>query len=294
MTGIVLQLQQLAADGETSAGDLIRKARMVATKLKLTEFNDWLGHELHGYSAETKVPEYRVMHGDLRARNPMNGVLMPVRFDPDLTEKFSRVECRESIGSLEELLNAESDSLQVPFMPRELAIVHSLMDEFDRTWVLPFRRISPSQLTAIVDRVRSTILDWALELEAKGILGDEMTFTPDEQQRAANIHIGSFQGILGDVTHSTVSQNLEMNVSRNDFESLREMMLGMKIPDVEVGNLKTALDADDPPKEKGHLGERVSGWIGGVAGKIASGSYKLAMDAAMERITHGIWQYYGF
>jgi hypothetical protein len=177
-------------------------------------------------------------------------------------------------------------------MPRELEIVQSLFDEFERTWVLPFRRISSSQLTPIIDRVRSTVLDWALELEAKGIMGKDMTFTPDEQNRASNIHIGSFQGILGNVTNSSVSQNLEMNVSHNDFESLREMLLGMKIPEAEISSLKSALDEDEPPKDKGRLGARVSGWIGGVAGKIASGTYKLAMDAAREQITRGISQYY--
>jgi hypothetical protein len=90
MAGIVLELQRLAADGTTSAGDLIRKARMVATKLKLADFNGWLGHELHGYPPEARVPDYRVLHGDLRARNPANGVLMPIRFGPELTETFSR------------------------------------------------------------------------------------------------------------------------------------------------------------------------------------------------------------
>jgi hypothetical protein len=294
VAGIVSELQELAANGNTSISELIRKARMVATKLKLSEFNEWLGHELHGYPSNAKVPDYRVIDGDLRARNPVNGVLMPIRFDAELTEKISRVEILQPIGTLEDLLNAEAESLQVPLTPRELQFVHRLMDDFHRSWVLPFRLVSPTQVTTIVDGVRNRILDWALELESKGIVGNGMTFSQDEQKKAANINIGSFQGILGDVSHSSVSQNLEMNVTRNDFDSLREMLLGMKLPEEEVTNLKAALESDAPPKEKGHLGKRVSEWFGGVAGKIASGAYKLTVDAALQHITTGIWRYYGF
>jgi hypothetical protein len=296
MTGIVLQLQELAADGNTSIGELIRRARMVATKLKLTEFNVWLGHELHGYPADSEVPDYRMIDGDLRARNPMNGVLMPVRFDAELTERISRVAIQQPIGTLEELLKAEAETLQVPLSPRELAFVHRHMDEFHREWVVPFLLVSPTQVTTIVEGVRSTILDWALELESKGIMGNGMTFSADEQKRAAGTHvqIGSFQGILGDVSHSSVSQNLEMKVSRNDFESLRSLLVAMQIPEDEVDELHSALDADKKPMEKAHFGERVSGWIGGVAGKIASGAYKLALDGALDRMTRAIWQYYGF
>ena len=294
MAGIVLELQQLAADGTTSAGDLIRKARMVATKLKLTEINEWLGHELLGYPDSSKVRDYRVIAGDLRARNPVNGSLMPVRFGADLTEAISTFRCHQSIGNLDGLLSHEPEMLEVALNPRELEFVQRLFDPSDRSWVLPFRLISQTQVHAIIDRVRGIILDWALELEAKGILGNEMTFTPDEQERAGNIHIGSFQGVLGNVSHSNVTQNLQMNVKRNDFESLREMLLGMKLPESEVAELKAALDADEPPKAKGHWGQRVSKWFGEIAGKVASGAYKLTVDAALDHITKGVWQYYGF
>lgn len=36
-----------------------------------------------------------------------------------------------------------------------------------------------------------------------------------------NIHIGNFQGILGDVTNSQIQQNNTLTVQQNDFESLK-------------------------------------------------------------------------
>jgi len=54
---LVLELQQEAADGSSPLPDILRKARMVATKLKLADMNAWIGHELHGYSRDSEVPD---------------------------------------------------------------------------------------------------------------------------------------------------------------------------------------------------------------------------------------------
>jgi len=56
-------MQQDASDGSTPLPDVLRKARMVAVKLKLTEMNTWIESELHGYPPSKKIPDYRVMHG---------------------------------------------------------------------------------------------------------------------------------------------------------------------------------------------------------------------------------------
>ena len=86
----------------------------------------------------------------------------------------------------------------------------------------PVRSLARTQVTKIIDVVRTTILEWALRLEGEGILGDGLTFTQEEKEKAAastNIHIDTFQGILGNVSHSEVHQNLEMTVKRGDFDS---------------------------------------------------------------------------
>jgi len=73
-------LQQEASNGSTPLPDVLRKARMVAVKLKLAEMNAWVEYELNGYPKGDVVPGYRIIHGDIRAHNPYNGYLMPVQF----------------------------------------------------------------------------------------------------------------------------------------------------------------------------------------------------------------------
>ena len=292
MTPIVLQLQELAASGDASVSELLRKARIVASKLKLDEFNDWLQHELHGYPPDANLPEYRIFFGDLRAHNPMNGILMPVRFNVELTEALSRIRCRQSIGSLEDVLKGASNGLQVPLSPRDLEFVHGLMDEDAREWVMPFRRVSPTQLSAILDRVRSIILDWSLQLESQGIVGDGMTFSEEEKQRATtqSVHINNFQGVFGNVTNSSVTQRLEMKIDHRDLKGLLDFMRSQRIPEAEVQVLQEAILADAEPTERKHFGKNVSSWLG----RLVSAGYDLAVGASGELLANAIWSYYGF
>ena len=55
MSGIVLELQREALDETVSTESLLRKAYLVAKKLKLEEFEDWLSQEQNGYVGQ--IPE---------------------------------------------------------------------------------------------------------------------------------------------------------------------------------------------------------------------------------------------
>ena len=52
MGGIVIELQREALDEKISIESLIRKAYLVAKKLKLKEFEEWLNQEQNGYKKE--------------------------------------------------------------------------------------------------------------------------------------------------------------------------------------------------------------------------------------------------
>jgi hypothetical protein len=54
------------------------------------------------------------------------------------------------------------------------------------------------QITAIPEKVKDKVLDWALELEAKGILGENHTFSKEEKAIAHNTTFN--------ISHSHVEQ----------------------------------------------------------------------------------------
>ncbi len=57
MKPIVLELQKDSLDQNVRVPDLLRKALVVAKKLKITEFEKWINNELNGYSESDEIPK---------------------------------------------------------------------------------------------------------------------------------------------------------------------------------------------------------------------------------------------
>src|SRR4051794_13319803 len=105
-TPLVLQLQADAIDKDMSASNLLRKAKITATKLSLSDLLCWVNKELDGYVDTTwsDLPKYRHLVGQPKVFNPYHG-WQPMFFRNSKQAKFySRVPVVQSIGSLEETL----------------------------------------------------------------------------------------------------------------------------------------------------------------------------------------------
>ena len=75
MSSIVLELQQDLLDKNCDILQVLRKAHLIASKLKLAEFDMWIHSELNGYKTKNQddVPDYRQIHGQVKAWNPYHG-----------------------------------------------------------------------------------------------------------------------------------------------------------------------------------------------------------------------------
>lgn len=299
MSSLVLQLQQLASEDSGSVADLLRKARLVASKLKLDEFNQFLSREMHGYNDiqhQDELPDYRILNGDIRAHNPVNGMLIPVRFGPELTETFSKTPVAQSIGDLENLVRDDpSKSLQFPYSEQQVAKLRGLLDPSVQNWLIPFRKVEASQVFSILDRVRSIVLDWSLELEANEILGEGLTFSADERKRAGNstFHIHNFQGIIGDINKSKVKQQFNQEIREGDIVSLKDYLQPFGFSENDLNELQQAIESDPSISEQGKFGTNVASWVGKTMAAIAGGGYDITVGAAGEILATAINAYYG-
>lgn len=61
MSKIVIELQQEALKSDFDIMSLLRKAYLVAKKLKLQEFKEWINNELNGYGDKDEIPKYRLL-----------------------------------------------------------------------------------------------------------------------------------------------------------------------------------------------------------------------------------------
>lgn len=292
---IVIELQRMASDGQCPVDELLRKALIVAAKLRIADFKEWIDHEVGGYPGESEVPAYRILQSDLRVMNPVTGRKMPVFFQDARDEvELSVFKAIQAIGEIQSFVSSGAQHVQCSFTPREK---QKIMRQMDTPVPMECVRIvSVSSLVGILNAVRNAILDWSLRLEQQGILGEGMRFSSEEKAIAMtsqNIHIGSFQGILGDVAGSTVTQKLEMNVTAGDFSSLQKALTEAGVDQADVKLLQTAVGSDPKPKSTSTFGPATSAWIGSMMAKAASGAWKVTLDTAGKLLPAAIAAYYG-
>jgi len=296
---VVLELQQLATDGEKNILDLLRKALLVATKLNLTEFRDWIRNELNGYQGG-QLPTYRKCRAEIKGKNPYHG-LIPIGIpDKDLELTLSTVPVPTSVSGLYDLIeNAQKTDilhLQMPFEAQRM-ISRMLEPSFQNIEI--FWVVQRSQIVEILDAVRNAILEWSLKLESEGILGDDLSFSDDEKRKASSStviqHVENlnFQGVLGSISDSTMTQNLQMTIQKNDLDSLVSYLSSLDIEEDEIDELKEALQSDPQPKDTKRFGEKVSAWIGKMVQKAASGGWEIGVAIVGQLLAEAISSYYG-
>ena len=116
-----------------------------------------------------------------------------------------------------------------------------------RWGMVPTLIVGHAQLYGILEAVRNRVLEWSLELEAKGIMGEGLTFTKDEVEKATHVtyHIGTFSGVLGNVTSS--------QLQIGDYNAIHSELKRLGIPQKERNELEAILD--EMPKAKGRGNE---------------------------------------
>ncbi len=202
MGSLVLQLQSDCLDAHTPTLEVLRKALVVARKLSVPKFQNWIEHELRGYGTDDELPEYRQVRGQRKARNPMIGWIPVVFDDPSLTRKLSECQMIQSVGELESLLKTSGPSsvLSVTLAPElQKQIMRAGRNNFQTSL-----HVSVAIVQAIIEHVRTAVLEWCLDLEKAGILGEGMTFSPEEKKSAS--HINYTVNFHRDVTTAQIQQ----------------------------------------------------------------------------------------
>src|SRR5688500_7216002 len=204
MTSLVLELQRDALDKSVGAADLLRKALVVARKLKVTDIVEWLSDELNGYPEGKEVPQYRKLRGELKVHNPYHGWVPLVMQDAKQAELLSKRGTSQAISELDGIANGDSTMVYVR-LPRE--IEHRLMKGMEFP-LEPAVILSKTQIHGLVDKVRNTVLEWALGLEEQGITGEGMSFSPEERRQAGNVtlNVGSLGNLIGSMQDSQIQQ----------------------------------------------------------------------------------------
>lgn len=184
MSSIVLDLQNEVTKQDCDIVNVLRKAHLISAKLGLTDFDKWITCELNGYKKGDVLPDYRTIKGKLKAYTPFNGWIPAVITDQKTEDALCIADVANSISEIIELCSNSKNKIFTEYTGKQLELINNMFDE-------PFTRfalyLSPSAIKDIVEKVKTTVLEWTIKLEENGIMGEGMQFNYDEKQTAKNI-----------------------------------------------------------------------------------------------------------
>ncbi|MFK9095495.1 hypothetical protein [Bacillus salipaludis] len=213
---LVLELQREAVDGNSSINNLLRKALLVAKKLKVQDIEKWVFSEMNGYARFEEIPDYRVVRGNLKAWNPHYGYIPYIIENSKFYDEVSTRKVDSSVSELEHILEGPNGNIIMKF--------HAELENYlMKNQEFPFQpslHISDSQFKKIIETVRGIVLNWSLQLEEDGILGEGMSFSKKEEEKAAKsteqiIHQNIYNSGGGHIQVQQHTQNSSQSLQIN-------------------------------------------------------------------------------
>lgn len=220
MPALVPELVNMASDPAVSTSDLLRRALVVARRLDVPDLVDWITSELEGYR-DRPVPDYRSIKGRPQVFNPYHGYQPLILPTPEWADAVSTANVGQSVPELEQLAQSKT-GVRMTFSAK---LEHQLMEGMDLP-LTPSLGLATVQIHGIVEKVRSQILKWALDLECRGVLGEGMTFTQKEKQtvQEQHYHFGNVSGSQIQIGSSGSTQTQANPTTGADLENLRGLI----------------------------------------------------------------------
>lgn len=220
MPALVPELVNMAIDPNVSTADLLRRALVVAHRLAVPDIVEWITSELNGYEGE--VPDYRCLFGELMVFNDVRGQFIEcgTRGDSDAATALRFHREHQSVSVLEQI--AAGTVRIVRHFPLEKE--RELMDCMS----IPLRTallFSKPQVQGIIDSARNRVLEWALDLEGRGIIGEGMSFTQQEKQavQEQHYHISNVSGSQIQISANGSTQT-QANTTGTDIDALKSLV----------------------------------------------------------------------
>lgn len=295
----VLELQNLAQSDSTSVGELLRRATVIASKLGLGEFRKWCQKESMGYAVDDVFPSYRQVKARLQLKNPARGLIPFVLNDKGLKRELLDLHVHQPVDEICQVLDRTEPGASVSAGLRddEIALLMGIQEKIQGFWLEPYRSISIGQMSSVLSAVRDVILNWALDLERDGILGEGLQFSDVEKQAASQgdtYHVGQLLNVGGSVSHSTLNQTQSVSVEAGSLPSLLGYLKTNGLDDVDLKDLRHAIEADPPKPQPGQLGERVQAWLGSMLMKASTGAAMIGTGAGGNLLADAVKAYYGW
>ena len=208
--------------------NVLRKAHLIAAKLGLKEFDEWIGNELNGYSSEKVCPKYRKIYAHLKVLSPCYGWKHTMIINHELEEKVSSLCITQSTSEIITLVRKAKNSIILSCSGAESNALNNMFGT-GKSMLFSYH-VPVAAVADIIEKVKNTLLEWTLKLEKEGIVGENMIFSDSEKEQAKSVpqtvnnYYGNTNIVHGSMEHSQIVAGNENNLS------------------ISVGELNTDLD----------------------------------------------------
>lgn len=226
MSKFVMELQKLCLDSKVTCSELLMKAYFLAQKLEVREFETFFDNEMNGYTdAELDLPKYRYVPVEYKCQTSLNSWI-PVIIKNGLGYDSLLIRpIASSIIELESIYKTENALLELP-------IPFEIQEKLNKDGRNPqFCQISgffqKSQLAKVFQGVRKIILDWTIELEKKGILGENYMFSSEDKETAksiSNLHITINGNVSGKNNIGAIQDCVINEEATIDFDAIKSLV----------------------------------------------------------------------
>lgn len=243
---LLREIQDAAIDSKADLVSLLRKCKVLASRLGSKDFKSWVDFELSGYKNFEDLPEYRVMYVTSKGHfsgafgSGMNNADIPMLCLPErFRENMSLAYIMYPVASIEALVSkSDGGTVQEPWNPDFVAVVGQKIYR-GMNCIQAWKVVPITALIAALDEIRNRILNFVLEIEAQDPDAGEaalnsLPVSPEKVNQIFNTYIsGSVQNV------ATGSHSFEQFANNNDtsaklFSQLLEALQSVNQEDIIV------------------------------------------------------------
>lgn len=292
INNLVVEIKREAISGNKSVLPLLRKCQVLASLLKNVDLKHWVACELNGYKGVKDLPNYRIVRvenvGNFAGAfgSSLSNAPIPLAgLGAENAKSLSRSCFMDGIGSIEGLLAADKDDRLAEVWPADFIAAHASKFYVGYNLIQAYKMISRSDVSGMIEAIRNKVLEFVLEFQER--LPDLMddSVSAEENKSVVQKIVNTY--ILGDGNRvatgcGIVEQNV-INFEKGNWAYLEGVLKQLKVAQEDIVALKGILNKD-PPKSKLKLGDRLNGWLGGIAAKAAQAGYDIPIGIGLAAI----------
>jgi hypothetical protein len=292
---LLREIQEAAIDPKIDIVTVLRKARLLAARLKNADFESWVLRELNGYPEDTELPPYRIKPVTSKANLVIGLTRLPhARVIPTLIpEKFRKwattAYLRSSITEYASLVR--SSELRVGGMlkswwPQELAVKYGgsgYGNDLDRVECLEaWQEFGKDSLVGLIETVRTRVLEFALQIEMAAPEAGEAAAAGDAPLPQAQVTQIFYTTVVGNSNAISTGggytvQSTTAGVGVGDLPALLAALRDGGVPAEQVAELKTA--AETSANQKAAMESWLARFTMSAATGVTSAAIRIAAKA---------------